>query len=159
MNQAVQIDEWQNFSTGESAETFHILLVEDNPADVSLIKEALEDASCNIILHHISDGEQAIRFLQQEVDKIPLRLILLDLNLPKKNGLDVLEAFRKTESSTHIPVIILSMSNSPDDIDASYRNCANCYISKPVNFAEFEAVVRSIEDFWLNVVSISDHRE
>ena len=141
----------------ENSEPVEILLVEDNPADVDLTKEALEDAKVCTRLHVVDDGEKAIGFLcrkGQYADAPRPDLILLDLNLPKKDGPQVLSEIRADPNLTHIPVVILTTSQAEEDILRTYELHANCYISKPVNFQQFMRVVKAIEDFWLIVVKL-----
>jgi chemotaxis family two-component system response regulator Rcp1 len=136
-----------------------ILLVEDNPGDVRLIKEALKEGKVRNTLHVASDGVEAITFLrkQGEYSGIPRPdLILLDLNLPKKDGREVLAEIKADEDLKRIPVVVLTTSQSEIDILKSYNLHANCYITKPVDLGQFLEVVKSIEDFWLTVVRLPD---
>ena len=134
-----------------------ILLVEDNPGDVRLTQEALKEGK---IANHLSvamDGMEALAFLRQEGDfgKMPEPdLILLDLNLPKKNGWEVLEEIKSDEQLKKIPVVILTTSRDEIDVLKSYKLHANCYIVKPVDLYQFVEVVKSIEDFWLTLVKL-----
>jgi len=134
-----------------------ILLIEDNPGDVELIQEALQTGR---VLNHISlamDGEEAITFLKRGpgFEKAPRPdLIMLDLNLPKKNGFEVLQEVREYPSLSRIPVIILTSSQADRDIVKSYDLHANCFISKPVDVDEFLTVVRSTGEFWLSLVRL-----
>jgi two-component system response regulator len=132
-----------------------ILLVEDNPGDVELTRVALEDAKLLNTLHVVSDGVAAIAFLRRQPPyaKAPRPdLILLDLNLPKKDGREVLAEIKNDESLRIIPVIVLTTSKTDEDILRSYKLNANCYVTKPVDFNGFAAVVRSIQEFWFSVV-------
>ena len=135
----------------------HILLVEDSPTDIELTIEALQDAKVNNHLSIVEDGVAALAFLRQEgqyvKESLP-DLILLDLNLPKKNGLEVLAEMKVDPKLSPIPVVILTTSEADEDIVASYRLHANCYISKPVDFEQFVKVVQSIDDFWLSIVRL-----
>lgn len=136
---------------------FDILLVEDNAADILLLEEALADIAVKINLHVVNNGEEAISYLQQvEPFKAAIRpdLILLDLNLPKKNGFEVLEEIKQDSKLQQIPVVILSTSQAPEDVSRSYQLHANCYISKPSDLGRFMVVVQSIFGFWLNTVSL-----
>ncbi|MHB1048165.1 MAG: response regulator [Thermoanaerobaculia bacterium] len=139
-----------------------ILLVEDNPADVRLTREALKDAKVLNNLSVVMDGEEAMAFLRRQgrhAEAPRPDLILLDLNLPRKDGREVLAEVKEDESLRSIPVVILTTSKSEADILRSYDLHANCYISKPVGLEEFLRVVESIEDFWLSVVRLpSDKR-
>lgn len=135
----------------------HILLVEDNEGDILLTKEALEDARIYINLSVVKDGKEAMDFLGKK-DKyfnadLP-DIILLDVNLPKKNGHEVLKYVKEDENLKHIPVIMLTTSSSQKDINLSYNNFANCYITKPVEANDFLAVVTSIENFWISIVKL-----
>jgi chemotaxis family two-component system response regulator Rcp1 len=134
-----------------------VLLVEDSPGDVRLTKEAFKDAKMHIELHVASDGADAMAFLMREGPhaKAPRPdLILLDLNLPKKDGREVLEEIKASPALKSIPVVILTTSASEADILRSYRLHANCYITKPVGLDGFLAVVKSIDNFWLSVVKL-----
>lgn len=136
-----------------------ILLVEDNPGDVRLIEEALKEGKVRNILHVVGDGVEAITFLQKqgEYSEIPRPdLILLDLNLPKKDGREVLAEIKADDNLKRIPVVVLTTSQSEKDILKSYDLYANCYITKPVDLDKFLEVVKSIEDFWLTVVKLPD---
>jgi CheY-like chemotaxis protein len=134
-----------------------ILLVEDNPGDVRLTLEALKDGK---VLNHLSvvgDGVEAIAFLHQEgayANAPSPDLIFLDLNLPKKDGREVLQEIKNDESLKHIPVVVLTTSKADMDILRSYDLHANCYITKPVDFEQFTKVIKSIEDFWLTIVKL-----
>lgn len=134
-----------------------ILLIEDNPGDVRLTKEALKVGKIINHLTTISDGEDAIKYLQGKsgADKNSLPdLILLDLNLPKVSGREILDKIKSDEHLKHIPVIILTTSKSEEDILKSYQSHANCYITKPVDYDQFIEVVRKMEDFWFTIVKI-----
>jgi len=134
-----------------------ILLVEDNPADVDLTKEALEGAKVCNRLHVVDDGAKAMDFLRQEgaycESPVP-DLILLDLNLPKKDGRQVLAEIKADPRLAHLPVVILTTSADERDVLRAYQSHANCFITKPVSFTQFMNVVRAIEDFWLSVVRL-----
>ncbi len=134
-----------------------ILLVEDNPGDVRLTKEALEDGKVLNKLHTVEDGMEALAFLNQEgkyADVPRPELILLDLNLPKKDGRDVLAEIKTNGDLRRIPVVVLTTSRSEEDILKSYDLNANCYITKPVDLDQFISVVRSINEFWLSIVKL-----
>jgi CheY-like chemotaxis protein len=134
-----------------------ILLVEDNPGDVRLTIEALKEDKLQSNLHVVKDGIQAMAFLHQEegYDDAPRPdLILLDLNLPKKDGREVLEEIKADENLRRIPVVILTSSQAEEDILKTYNLHANCYITKPVNLEQFTKVVKSIESFWLTIVKL-----
>jgi two-component system, chemotaxis family, response regulator Rcp1 len=132
-----------------------VLLVEDSPGDVRLTQEAFREAKVRIELHVASDGADAMAFLGHEgvhVDAPRPDLILLDLNLPKKDGREVLAEIKGNSSLQTIPVVILTTSESETDILKSYMLHANCYITKPVSLEGFLKVVKSIDNFWLSVV-------
>ena len=134
-----------------------ILLVEDNPGDVRLTEEALKEGKVLNNIHLANDGVEAVSFLQKEgkyTDAVRPDLILLDLNLPKKDGREVLMEIKKDEALRRIPVVVLTTSMAEEDIIRTYDYHANCYITKPVDFDQFINVVKSIEDFWLNVVKL-----
>jgi two-component system, chemotaxis family, response regulator Rcp1 len=134
-----------------------ILLVEDSPADVDLTREALEDAKVRNNLSVVADGVEALAFLRREGRhaRAPYPdLILLDLNLPRKDGREVLAEIKADPKLRRIPVIILTTSEAEQDIVASYNLHANCYVSKPVDLEQFIRVVKSIEDFWLAIVKL-----
>ena len=148
-------------SIGTSADGLEVLLVEDSPGDVRLTREALKDAKVHINLHVAPDGAEAMAFLKREGDyaNVPRPdLILLDLNLPKKGGREVLAEIKESESLKSIPVVILTTSASEEDILRSYRLHANCYITKPVDLDGFLKVVHSIDNFWLSVVKLPRER-
>ncbi|MEO8457181.1 MAG: response regulator [Chloroflexota bacterium] len=129
-----------------------ILLVEDSPGDVRLTKEAFRDAGKTVELHVAVDGVEAMQFLRKEgahADAPRPDFILLDLNLPKMDGREVLALIKQDESLRSIPTVILTTSDAEADIVHSYQLRANCYLSKPVQLEQFEAIVRSINDFWL----------
>ena len=144
-------------SIGSDAKPMEVLLVEDSAGDVRLTREALKDAKVHVNLHIASDGIEAMAFLRREGqhlnDPRP-DLILLDLNLPRKDGREVLEEIKENPTLKSIPVVILTTSASEADILRSYLLHANCYITKPVDLEQFLAVVKSIEDFWLTIVTL-----
>ncbi len=134
-----------------------ILLVEDNPGDVRLTQEALKEGKVLNKLHTVEDGIEALAFLNQEgsyADAPRPELILLDLNLPKKDGRDVLAEIKGNGDLKRIPVVVLTTSRSEQDILKSYDLNANCYITKPVDLDQFISVVRSINEFWLSIVKL-----
>jgi len=134
-----------------------ILLVEDNPGDVRLTLEAFKDAKLHLEIHVVNDGVEAMDFLYRRgkfVESTRPDLILLDLNLPRKNGRDVLAEIKASATLRTIPVVILTTSASDADIESSYLLHANCYISKPVDLQGFLTVVNSIENFWFSVVKL-----
>lgn len=134
-----------------------ILLIEDNPADVRLTREILREEKIANNLHVAEDGVKGMAFLRKEGEYAGAPepdLILLDLNLPKKDGREVLAEIKNDEQLRRIPVIILTTSSLDEDIQKTYNLHANCYIVKPVNIQEFVRVVKSIEDFWLTIVRL-----
>jgi len=134
-----------------------ILLVEDNPGDVRLTREAMKEYKIINHLSVVSDGEAALDFLMKTGDyrDAPTPdLILLDLNLPKKDGREVLIEIKQNPKTRKIPVVVLSTSESDADILASYENHANCYISKPIDFDQFIRVVRELQNFWVSIVKL-----
>ncbi|MGH8606849.1 MAG: response regulator [Gammaproteobacteria bacterium] len=140
-----------------NARPIEILLVEDNPGDVRLAQEALKEAKVHNVLHVVGDGTEALAFLRHEkpyADKRQPDLILLDLNLPKLSGREVLGEIKRDRLLKRIPVVVLTTSEAEEDILKSYDLHANCYIVKPVDFNQFIRVVRGIEDFWLEVVKL-----
>lgn len=134
-----------------------ILLVEDNPGDVRLTREALRDGKVKNNLHVAVDGVEAMAFLRREgpYSTAPRPdLILLDLNLPKKNGREVLAEIKSDPELLRTPVVVLTTSRDEQDVLKAYEYHANCYITKPVDLEQFLAVVRSIEDFWFTIVRL-----
>ena len=144
--------------TAAPAVPIEILLVEDNPGDVRLTKEALKDAKVRNNLHVAMDGVEALAFLRKQGKYSAVvrpDLILLDLNLPRKNGREVLEEIKQDPALQHIPVVILTTSQAEQDVLESYRLRANAYVTKPVDLDQFLKVVSSIEEFWLEIVKLS----
>jgi len=136
---------------------FHILLVEDSPTDVMMTREALEYYKVRNPLHVANDGVEAMEYLRREGehrDAPHPGLIILDLNLPRKSGREVLEDLKTDPALKAIPVVVLTTSKSEEDVARSYGLHANCYITKPVDFSKFIDVVRSIKDFWLGIVTL-----
>ena len=141
--------------TRENARQIEILLVEDNPGDVRLTREAFKDAKVLVNLHVASDGAEAMAFVGREgkhANEPRPDLILLDLSLPQKDGRTVLAEIKGNPSLQTIPVVVLTTSESEADILKSYLLHANCYITKPVNLDGFLKMVKSIDNFWLSVV-------
>jgi two-component system response regulator len=135
----------------------NMLLVEDNPTDQLITREALEHAKVLLNLHVVEDGVQTMEFLRRtgKYAQAPRPdLVLLDLNLPKKDGREVLSEIKKDPDLKLIPVVILTTSKADEDISLAYRYQANCFITKPVGYANFNEVMRSIEKFWFTVVSL-----
>ena len=137
-----------------------VLLVEDNPGDVRLTKEALKEGKLLNQLTVVGDGVEALSFLRKEgiyANALQPELILLDLNLPKKDGREVLAEIKADPNLRRIPVVVLTTSSSEEDILKIYDLHANCYITKPVDLEQFMGVVKSIEDFWVSVVKLPSH--
>jgi CheY-like chemotaxis protein len=141
-----------------TADSVDILLVEDNPGDVRLTREAFEESQIANTLHVVTDGVEALEFLHQrgEHESAPTPdLVLLDLNLPRKNGDEVLEAVNEEiPDLSHVPVIVLTSSQAEEDVVRSYELHANAYLTKPVDPAEFVETVRTFKEFWLEVVRL-----
>jgi CheY-like chemotaxis protein len=134
-----------------------ILLVEDNPGDVRLTTEALKEQKMYNNLHVVTDGVEAMSFLRREgkYAKAPAPdLILLDLNLPKKDGREVLKEIKSDDNLRRIPVVVLTVSKSEEDILRSYNLHANCYITKPVDLTQFMKVAKSVQEFWFTIVKL-----
>ena len=137
----------------------NILLVEDNPGDVRLTQEALRESNLSeeLTLHVVPDGVEALDYLGKRgkhVEAVNPDLILLDLNLPKKHGSEVLSEIKNSTELRSIPVVVLTTSQADQDIEKVYNLHANCYISKPVDINEFIDVIKSIENFWFNIVKL-----
>jgi len=131
----------------------NVLLVEDNPGDVRLTQEAFKEAKMSINLDVTMDGAEAIKFLRKEApyeETVIPDLILLDLNLPKKDGREVLKEIKTDDLLKRIPVVVLTTSNAEQDIMKSYNLHVNCYINKPVDFEKFFDIIQKIEEFWLS---------
>lgn len=137
-----------------------ILLVEDSPSDVLMTREALQSAKVLNNLHVVEDGVDAMAFLYQQgkyASSLRPHLILLDLNLPRKNGLEVLAEIKGNATLKSIPIIVLTTSKAEEDIVRAYGLHTNSYVTKPVDFASFVSVIREIEHFWLAVVTLPNH--
>jgi two-component system, chemotaxis family, response regulator Rcp1 len=134
-----------------------ILLVEDNPGDIRLTLELFKDSKIPNKISAVKDGVEAMEFLRQKGEFVSAKrpdLILLDLNLPKKNGREVLTEVKADENLRRIPVIVLTGSQAEEDIVKSYNLFANCYISKPVDLDHFVEVIKTIQEFWFSVVTL-----
>jgi two-component system, chemotaxis family, response regulator Rcp1 len=143
----------------DAVKPIEILLVEDSPGDQRLTQEALKEGHLKNRLSIVEDGEEALSFLKNEgpyADAPRPDLILLDLNLPKKDGRDVLAVVKKDDALKRIPVIILTTSSAHEDILKAYDLNANCYITKPVDFDQFMDVVKRIGDFWFTIVKLPE---
>jgi two-component system, chemotaxis family, response regulator Rcp1 len=141
-----------NFDNG-----IEILLVEDNPADVRLVQEVFKEANIHNKMRVALDGDKAMQILRREAEYARAShpdLIILDLNLPKKDGREVLKEIKEDEYLKSIPVVIFTTSNAEEDLIETYKNNANCYITKPVDLDNFIQVVKIIEDFWLSIVKL-----
>ena len=148
----------ENMNPEREYRPVEILLVEDNPGDVRLTVEAFKEGKIRNHMSVVRDGVDALAFLRQEgpfADAPRPDLILLDLNLPRKNGRDVLAEINEEEGLKQIPVVVLTTSNAEKDILATRALNASCYINKPVDFAQFVTVVKIIEDFWFTIVKPS----
>jgi two-component system, chemotaxis family, response regulator Rcp1 len=144
-------------SIEEINKPIEILLVEDNPGDVRLTTEAFKDGKVHNNLNVVWDGVEALAFLRKEgkyANAVRPDLVLLDLNLPRKDGRQVLEEIKADPKLRRIPVVILTTSQAEEDILKAYNYNANCYINKPIGFDEFMKVVQSIENFWLTIVKL-----
>jgi CheY-like chemotaxis protein len=140
-----------------NGQAIEILLVEDNPGDIRLTREALEEHKIINNLSVAQDGEKAIQFLRKEgefKDAPTPDLILLDLNLPKIDGREVLRIIKSDKHIKMIPVVVLSTSESDKDIVGSYENYASCYITKPIDFGQFINVVKELQNFWVSIVKL-----
>ncbi|HIE43805.1 MAG TPA: response regulator [Candidatus Omnitrophica bacterium] len=140
-----------------SGKPINILLVEDSPGDVRLLQEAFKESRIHNNLHVVENGVEALLFLRREgkyTNAPHPDIILLDLNLPKKAGHEVLSEIKEDPNLRRIPVVILTVSKNEDDIIKSYNLRANCYVTKPTELDDFIQVVRTIEEFWLNTVKL-----
>jgi CheY-like chemotaxis protein len=146
----------------EPGKIIDILLVEDNPGDVDLVREALKESRIRIELHVACDGVQAMKFLRRQdnyADAPWPDLVLLDLNLPKRHGQEVLQDIKSDPALQTIPVIVLTGSSEAKDISRAYEMHANCYITKPIHYEQFVNIVKSIENFWLTIVKLPSTHE
>jgi two-component system, chemotaxis family, response regulator Rcp1 len=153
---------WSNGSVSNARESVNVLLVEDSPGDVLLMSEVLCDANRSIRLHVVGDGVEAMAFLMRNGPHALAprpALILLDLNLPKMDGREVLARIKNDDSLKTIPTIILTTSAAIPDIAKMYQLHANCYLTKPIQFDAFEALVKSINDFWLTKATLAHHSQ
>lgn len=146
-----------NGSKSNNVNPIHILLVEDNQADVRLTMEALKEGKISNNLSVARDGEEALLFLKKlgkYANSSDVDLILLDLNLPKKDGREVLAEIKADENLRRVPVVVMTTSKAEEDILKSYNLHANCYVVKPIDFDKFIDVVKAIEDFWVSIVTL-----
>jgi len=147
----------EKMANGNHVNLIEVLLVEDSPADVRLTREALKEEKMRVNLQVVGDGVEAMQFLRREgkfAAAVQPDLILLDLNLPKKDGREVLKEIKSDESLKKIPVVILTMSKAEEDVLKTYDLHANCYITKPLDLEQFSKVVKSIQEFWLTIVKL-----
>lgn len=144
-----------------AARTIRILIVDDDPADAEIIQELLEECATALEIHVVHDGVDALEHLSS-CTRVPggglPDLVLLDLNMPRKDGREVLQEIRATEQLQHLPVIILTTSQEEEEIEQAYRLGANCYISKPAAMADFERLVNAIELFWMQTARLPQSR-
>ena len=141
----------------DPSRAIEILMVEDNPGDVRLTQEALKDAKVLVNLNVATDGDEALKYLRRQPPYAAATrpdLILLDLNLPKRDGREVLAAIKSDDSLKRIPVVILTTSRAEEDVMRAYQLNVNCYVTKPVDFEQFIRIVQAIEEFWLTVVTL-----
>jgi CheY-like chemotaxis protein len=134
-------------------------MVEDNEGDARLALEAMKDSKIKNSMHHVRDGDEAMAFLRKEgkyIDAPHPDLVLLDLNLPRKSGQEVLAEMKADADLKRIPVVILTVSSDEADVLKTYNAHANCFVTKPLDLAQFIKVVRAIEDFWLTIVKLPD---
>lgn len=144
-------------SNGDQLKVVDILLVEDNEGDARLISEALKDCKVHNRLNRVEDGVEAMAYLRQEGkyrNSVRPDLILLDLNMPRKDGREVLAEVKGDNNLKQIPVVIMTISKAEEDILKTYNLHANCYITKPLDFGQFMKVIQSVEDFWLTIVKL-----
>jgi two-component system response regulator len=141
--------------------SIEILLVEDDAVDVELTREALDESKIKVNLNVVNDGEKALAWLRKEApyaDASTPDLVILDLNLPRLNGQEVLKEMKSDERLKAIPVVILTTSSAREDIARSYALGANCYVTKPMGLDQFSQVVHSIENFWFTIVRLPEKR-
>jgi len=139
-----------------------ILLMEDDPGDVELVREALRDAKMALSIDHVWNGEEGMRYLRREGEFSQAKrpdIVLLDLNMPLKDGREVLEEIKNDKGLRTIPVVVLTTSDAEPDILTSYDLGANCYLQKPLGLSDFLLVVKSVEDFWLTMVKLPPRDE
>ncbi len=142
---------------GSVGRVMDILLVEDNPGDARLAEEALAESKARCNLFTVGDGAEAMAFLRQQGKYVSVPrpdLILLDLNLPRKSGYEVLEEVKTDDNLKRIPIVVLTVSRAEEDLLKCYNQYANCYITKPLNFEHFVEVMAAIKQFWLTVVNL-----
>ncbi|HNI44484.1 MAG TPA: response regulator [Chitinophagales bacterium] len=143
-----------------SKKYIHILLIEDNMGDFLLTQEALKECNVDYVLHHFQEGTEALKYLNKQVpyqDAVMPDFVLLDLNMPKMSGLEVLQIIKNTPHLKKIPVIVLSTSYSDSDVETAYDLHANAYIPKPLDYDDFVHIIKVIEQFWGHVVKLPTH--
>lgn len=139
-----------------------ILLVEDDPGDVELIRQSFKESRGLVDINHVPDGQECMDYLNQEgpyKESVRPDLILLDLNMPRKDGREVLKEIKQDQKLRKIPILILTTSDADADIDKSYDLGANCFITKPIEFEEFKRVVDRVTDFWFSVVKLPNQKD
>ena len=151
----------EKIDIGKDAKISNVLLVEDSPGDVRLTQEAFRDINASVRLHVVSDGVEAMAFLRHEgayLNAPRPDLILLDLNLPKMDGREVLAYIKADDLLKTMPTVVLTTSDAEADVMKSYQLQANCYLTKPARFDEFASLMKSVNDFWLTKVQLPQHR-
>ena len=138
----------------DNFKTITILLVEDSESDTRLIKEFLKEADFNSVLYTVTDGIEALDFLYMHCEHNCPDLVILDLNLPRMSGIEVLKEIKNEDKLKRIPVIVLTTSTTEEDVKNCYNNYANCYLVKPASLDEFAKVMNSIKEFWFNIVKL-----
>lgn len=136
---------------------FNVLIVEDNPADIRLVKEAFKESEVDTEIYIVKDGVEAMEFLNHGIEHEDVSLpdlILLDLNLPRKDGREVLKEIKENNKLKYIPVVILTTSSSEEDVYETYLNHANSYIVKPANIGRFIETMKNLEDYWFNMMKL-----
>lgn len=145
----------------DSRRPAEILLVEDNPGDAQLAREAFSEGRSEVTLHHVADGDEALAFLAARLADPSLRLpdlVLLDLNLPRTSGREVLSHIKTDPRTSRIPVIVLSTSSAERDVEEAYSMHANCYVAKPIDFDRFLEAIQAVEAFWLHAARLPGDR-
>jgi len=145
----------------EDIKSIDILLIEDDPGDIRLAQEALKEGKVQNVLNVVSDGMEALDYLFKRngfENSLRPDLIILDLNLPKKDGREVLARIKQDDNLKRIPVVVLTISKSEEDILKTYNLHANCFITKPLDLDKFIEVVQAIEDFWFTIVKLPNHK-
>lgn len=147
-------------SSSKQKKKVNILLVEDNPGDVRLTQEVFKESSFEVSIDVCLDGEEALAFLEQRLElqmnneEVLPDIVILDLNLPKKNGLELLKDIKYNPDLSHLPVLVLTSSGAQNDVQAVYEAGVNCYLIKPVDYQEFCELIKSIETFWFDIATL-----